>query len=456
MTGASWLATLAATLEGRLVLPGSDGYRAATTPRNLISHQGPIAVAVVAGTGDVSACVRAAAAAGVSVSVQATGHGAAADLDATTLLLDTSGLDTVQVDPSTRTARAGAGTRFGALNSSAWPYGLLGLGGTAPDVGVAGYTFSGGVGWLTRPHGLASASLLAVDWVDGEGIVRRADERQDPDALWAFRGGGGVGIATSVELSLVPAADLWAGHLLWPAGALEAVSTAWAAATTELSPLLSTSLGLLHLPDRPDLPEQLRGRPAVHLCAASVAGPSAGRVLQRVLDGLPAAVVDTRGPCDAVRLSQIHLDPPVPVPALGIGRWLDDRLLEHAYEILAAAGTGDDTPLPEVELRHLPAPVPSAPPGAMTVCPGSFLLHATGPAAGAQDRQQTYEGLSCVRAAATAADTGLSASAFCDGQPVVPDCFDIATQERLTALRDGRDPHAVVRPARALCRDLDQ
>jgi FAD/FMN-containing dehydrogenase len=84
-------------------------------------------------------------------------------------------------------------------------HGLLGLAGSSPTVAVAGYTFGGGVGFLTRPHGMASSALLAVDYVDGNGQIRRAEEDApnavDREALWAFRGGGGVGLATALTVT---------------------------------------------------------------------------------------------------------------------------------------------------------------------------------------------------------------------------------------------------------------
>src|ERR671922_138216 len=103
------------------------------------------------------------------------------------------------VAPATRVARAGAGARWSAVNDAAAAHGLIGLSGSAPGVGVAGYTFGGGVGWHVRAHGMASGALRAVRFVDGHGSVRMAaDDSDDPtdrEALLAFRGAGGVGVA---------------------------------------------------------------------------------------------------------------------------------------------------------------------------------------------------------------------------------------------------------------------
>jgi hypothetical protein len=155
--------------------------------------------------------------------------------------------------------------------------GLLGRSGSAPDVGVSGYTFGGGVGWLARSEGMAAAALRTVDYVDGRGTIRRAaedaDDLADRDALWAFRGGGGVGVAARLEFGLAAVHDLWAGYLLWPIEHLEAVISAWAAALPRVGPALATTISVLHAPRFPPFPESLRGTPVIHLALASPQGP---------------------------------------------------------------------------------------------------------------------------------------------------------------------------------------
>lgn len=445
------LTDLAGALTGDLLLPGSPGYGEATSPRNAGIHQAPAAVARVEDAGDVAACLRWASQVGLRVVVQATGHGAGRPVDGGALMVHTGRLDRISVDPERRLVRVGAGAPFGAVNAAAWAHGLLGLGGTAPDVGVAGYTFHGGLGWLSRPHGMASASVRSVDFVDGSGRVRRAsddaDDPQDREAMWAFRGGGGVGIATELELPLFAAGHLWAGYALWPAEHAEEVVRAWGRVLPELDPALSTSVGLLRAPDAPTVPEQLRGQRVVHLCAASVGGEDAGRALLEALAPLPPAALETFGACDVERLSKIHLDPPAAVPALGEGRWLTAAAGRHASRILTAAGP--DSALAEVELRHV-AVAPSGVDGAMTDPGGEVLLHATGPAPSEADRDRVQQALDEVRAAAREADTGLEAAAYHDGRPSAPDAFDASVQQRLDHIHRHIDPEGLIAVARTL------
>lgn len=447
------LADLRAGLVGELLLHGSPGYHEATSPRNSTAHQAPAAVARVAGVDDVTTCVRWAVTAGLRVVVQATGHGAGRAVDDQALMVHTGRLEAIDIDAERRVARVGAGATFAAVNAAAWSSELLGLGGTAPDVGVAGYTFHGGLGWLTRPHGMASASLRAVEFVDGSGRVRRAtsdaDDAADREALWAFRGGG-VGIATELELSLFSAGDLWAGYALWPMEHAEAVLGAWGEVLPQLHPSLTTSVGLLHAPT---VPEQLRGHRVIHLCAASVDGEAAGRTLLDALAQLPAAALETFGACDAQRLSRIHLDPPAAVPALGEGRWLTAAAGARAAAILMAAGSGEDSSLSEIELRHVATP-PSGVEGAMTDPPGEVLLHATGAAGSPADRESVQRGENAVLAAARAVDTGRGASAYRDGRESTLDAFGSAAQKRLAAVHRAVDSKRIFAVARPLA-DFD-
>lgn len=452
MSVSSQLSSLESRLNGELCLPGSQGYDRATTPNNTTAQQEPAAVAAVADAEDVFACVRFAASNGLRVAMQATGHGAAGVVGTDTLLVDTSRLDDIEVDADRRVARVGAGVSWGALHDVSAPRGLLGLSGSAPDVGVAGYTFYGGIGWMVRPHGLASASLRAVEFVDGNGERRRADAEQEQEALWAFRGGGGVGLATAVEFDLFPFDHLMAGYILWPAEHAREVFSAWGEAVTGWGPALSSDVSVLHLPDTPDAPGGLGGQPVVYLGAATV-DPEQARDVEELLEGLPPSAISTFGPCDATRLASIHLDPPVATPGLGEGRWLTADAGTHAADILTACGTGLDSPLEELELRHVALGNPGDAPGALTVPSGDFLLHAVGGAPDDESREAVEEGIRTVLDAARPVDTGYSDAAFRDGRTSAPDALDAASRDRLRGIETTYDPDRVFAIPRPLTRN---
>ena len=190
------------------------------------------------------------------------------------VLIDTSALTDVSINGTRRTAQVGSGVMWPAVQEAAQVHGLLGLSGTSPTVGVAGYTFGGGVGWFVRKYGLASGTLRAVDYVDGAGELRRAsDDATDPvdrEALLAFRGGAPVGIATSIEIGLFRVPELWTGYLLWPQSAFAAVIAGWASALELVSESVTSSLSLLQLPAEGPFPAELLGTPGrpSFLCVA--------------------------------------------------------------------------------------------------------------------------------------------------------------------------------------------
>src|SRR6188768_3364176 len=75
----------------------------------------------------------------------------------------------------------GAGALWQDVVEATRPHGLSALHGSAPDVGVAGYTLGGGMGWLARRHGLQCNHLLAAELVTADGEIVRTDAQRDPE-----------------------------------------------------------------------------------------------------------------------------------------------------------------------------------------------------------------------------------------------------------------------------------
>jgi FAD/FMN-containing dehydrogenase len=122
----STLGTLRAGLRGAAYAPGEEGYDAASQAWNLAAHQQPALVVVAGGAADVLAAVRFARDAGLGVGVMATGHGIGAPCDGG-VLINTSAMRAVRVDPVARTARVEAGALWTDLVHEAQPHGLAGL-----------------------------------------------------------------------------------------------------------------------------------------------------------------------------------------------------------------------------------------------------------------------------------------------------------------------------------------
>jgi FAD/FMN-containing dehydrogenase len=149
--------------------------------------------------------------------VHATGHGGPMPDPDRTVVVTTSRLGGVLVDPDRRVARVGPGARWGDVIAAAAPFGLAPLSGTSPTVGVIGYTLGGGLGWLSRRYGFAADSVVRAEVVTADGTLRTVSADREPDLFWAIRGGGAnFGAVTGLEFRLHPVADVYAGVATFP------------------------------------------------------------------------------------------------------------------------------------------------------------------------------------------------------------------------------------------------
>lgn len=362
-----------------LLFPGDAGWDDARRAWNLAVDQRPAAVALPETVDDVVDVVEHARLVGLKVAVQGTGHGAGAPLDGT-LLVNTSRMTGVEIDPVARVARVAAGTIWADVVDAAVPHGLTALHGSASDVGVVGYSLGGGVGWLARKHGLSSSSVLAAEVVTAGGEVVRADPETNADLFWALRGGGGsFGVVTEVEIALYPASEVYAGWLMWPIDRAEDVLAAWADWTRN-APDEVTSIGrLLQIPPIPEMPEPLRGRQLVVVEAAYLGDERSGRELLEPLRGL-GPEIDTFATIPARALTELHRDPPGPVPGRGAG-WMLDRVDADAVrELVAVAAMDGTSPLLSLEVRHLEGALGRPDPngGALSHLEAPYVMYAVG------------------------------------------------------------------------------
>src|SRR5690606_6620926 len=141
---------------------------------------------------DVSAAVRFARDHGLLLSIKGGGHNIAGTAIAEGgLMLDMSRMRGVKVDADARLAHVLPGSRLGDVDQATQAHGLATVLGFVSEVGVAGLTLGGGIGYLTRRFGYAVDNLEEVEIVTADGVVRTASRNRDSDLFWAVRGGGG-------------------------------------------------------------------------------------------------------------------------------------------------------------------------------------------------------------------------------------------------------------------------
>lgn len=371
-------AGLRSALGSLIVLPDDAEWDHARRPWNVAVDQRPVAVARPETAEDVVEIVRAATAAGLRVAPQSTGHAAAALADtglADTVIISLARLRGVTVDPVARTARVLGGSLWNDVLEATAPHGLTAPHGSAGDVSVAGYSLSGGLSFYARTHGLAVNFVRAVQVVTAEGNLVRASAQENPDLFWAVRGGSGAfGVVVSLEIDLLPYADVFAGMLLWDAARAEDVARAWAAWTTTAPESATTTLRILHLPPLPELPPFLSGRSVVVIDGAVLESDDAAAAVLAPLRHL-APEVDTFARIPAAGLVAVHMDPPQPTPAFTAHAVLDE-LPDGAVDAFLRAGS--DRGLFMTELRHIGGavarPVASGG-GAISALTGQYLIH---------------------------------------------------------------------------------
>ena len=447
MSGMTIRSELPSRLSERVTLPGDPGWDAARRSWNLTVDQHPAAVVEPATPDDVEAVVRFAAQNGLRVAPQATGHGSESlpPLDGA-LLLKTSEMRKVEVDPDEGIARVEAGARAGEVADAAGEHRLAPVLGLATSVGVVGLALGGGTGWLSRAYGLAANNVRAFEVVTAKGERLRADVHTEPDLFWALRGGGGrFAIVTAAELHAHPVADVSAGGLVWPADKAAAVLEQFRRWSLDAPESLGAVLRYLDLPPIDPVPPPLRGR-NVAVIVAHLGTERDARRLMEPLRALSGSVLDTFGPVGAADLVRVAGDPEEPVPARGDGfllSELSDEVVGAVAELIAENAL---SPLSVLELRLLGGALAreSDGHGALGTLDGALSVFASGPvfdanaAAAVADR---VEHLRARLAPWTTPQALLNAS----GGGVDPaQAFDDATWERLRRVQDVFDPDRLI------------
>jgi FAD/FMN-containing dehydrogenase len=292
--------------------PGSPAYEDACTLFNAMIETRPRYVARVGSPAEVAAALAFAQDHGLEVSVRAGGHAVAGKALCEGVVIDVRGIDHVEVDPHERTVRVGGGAIWAQVDEATQCHGLATTGGRVSTTGVAGLTLGGGSGWLERRDGLACDNLLAAELVTAEGVLVRATPTENPDLLWALRGGGGnFGVVTELELALHPVGpEVLAGLAVWPERHAAELLRRFRDLMRDAPDELGLAYVHLTVPEDPDLPEAMWGTPAV-----AVAGMWAGDVAggERALEDLRAfgpPAADLFAPMPYAEFQRALDDPP--------------------------------------------------------------------------------------------------------------------------------------------------
>lgn len=448
MPGNLKLEAFRARLRGDAYAPGEAGYDGARSAWNLAADQHPSLVVMAEDAADVIAAVRLARERDLGVGVMATGHGAAS-LPHGGVLVNTSRMKGVRVDPEARTARVQPGVKWSDLIPKAQKFGLAGLLGSTSDVGVVGYTMGGGFAWLGRKYGFNADSVREAEVVTADGELLRVSAEEHPDLLWGLKGGAGnFGIVTSLEISLYPLTEVYGGNLFYPLEKAPEVLEHYARWIETLPDEMTTAVVFLNFPPIPEIPEPLRGRSfiAVRVCYSGKPAEAGEELVRPWREGFGEPLVDGVRTMPYAEMDSISMDPVDPLEVeLHV-----ERLGELSPEAIAAlvevAGANSGSPLIILEVRQLGGALACEPasPSAIGHRDSRFIMSAIGATPTPEMAEAVEAHLVRVAEAMRPFATGATYVNFLDLQRATPDrvraAYPPEIWERLVDLKDRYDP----------------
>lgn len=434
-------AWLRAQFNGRAVLPGDPGYDSARSLFYGGFDRYPAAVVRPADAHEVGRIVRATRDSGLPLAVRGGGHSLAGhSVVDDGIVLDLSGMRSIDVDVAGRTAWAGGGTTAGAYTVAAGAHGLATGFGDTGSVGVAGITLGGGVGFLTRRFGLTIDSLLAAEVVTADGEPLVADPESHPDLFWAIRGGGGnFGVVTRLRFRLYEVPAVVGGLLVLPAtaDAIRSFVEEAQAAPEELT----TIANIATAPPMPMLPAELHGSLVLMAQLCYAGDTDAGLRAVAPFRALATPIVDTVGPMPYTGLFQG--DGPPGRPTVVTRTMFVDTIGKEEAETIVDRLSTSDAPFRGAQIRVLGGAVSGVPADATAYAHRSspIMVNVTAAYGRPDDRAATQAWAAEFTDALRQRDTGAYVNFLEDeGAERVRDAYPPATWRRLVAVKRRYDP----------------
>lgn len=264
----SAIEALRGTLRGVLLEPSHPDYDATRVVWNGMIDRRPALIARCRNAADVAAAIAFSRHHDLAVAVRSGGHNVAGyAVCEAGMMIDMTLMNGVRLSPDLERAYVEGGATWGDVDAATAPFNRATPGGLISATGVAGLTLSGGIGWLRGCHGLSCDNLLAADVVTADGRLVRASKSENPELLWALRGGGGnFGVVVNFEFVLheIPSELMFCAPI-YPEERANEIIPLWrdfmATAPERLSGLAEFST----IPSDPSYPEETWGRRVVAL-----------------------------------------------------------------------------------------------------------------------------------------------------------------------------------------------
>jgi FAD/FMN-containing dehydrogenase len=266
---AEQLDELDARVRGAVLRAGDAGWADAVLVWNRMVAKTPALVLQPTSAADVAAAVGFARDQGLLLSIKGGGHNmAGTSIVERGLTLEMSRMRDITVDADARLARVGPGCLLRDVDSATQAHGLATpLGSFTSEVGVAGLTLGGGLGYLTRRFGWTADNLEEAEIVTADGQIRTASRDENADLFWALRGGGGnFGVVTRFTFRLhAVGPTITGGLIVWSANRADDVLATYRDVAESASRELTAAVTMRLAPPAPFLPEEWHGRPIIGL-----------------------------------------------------------------------------------------------------------------------------------------------------------------------------------------------
>ena len=194
-------------LDGRLLVGPADLAPFEDDFGHLI-HRTPLAVLEPGSVADVAAMIEFCGPRGIPVAARGQGHQTDGQAQVSGgLVIDMSPLNTIVVDPDSRTAMVGAGAVWSAVLTASLAHGL-----TPPvftdyiELSIGGTLSAGGFGGTTHHHGAQVNNVVSLEVVTGTGEIVTCSATEHAELFHAELAGlGQVGVITRATVPLIPA-----------------------------------------------------------------------------------------------------------------------------------------------------------------------------------------------------------------------------------------------------------
>ena len=290
------LAAFAASLNGSVVLPSDDAFDATREIHNSRFDGRPTIVVQAADASDVARTIAFASDTGLELAVRSGGHSLAghSTVDGG-IVLDLAPMKGLLIDPVAKLAWAQPGLTAGEVTTAAAAHGLAVPFGDTANVGIGGLTTGGGIGFLTRKHGLTIDNLVAAEVVTAEGRILTVDENRHADLFWAIRGGGGnVGVITRFVYRLVEVDTVVGGGVILPATP-ETIAGLVGAASAAPEELTLISF-VMYTPPMPFVPAERVGELSIMVLGVATGDLESGMAAWAPIRALAEPIADLVGP----------------------------------------------------------------------------------------------------------------------------------------------------------------